>query len=232
MHVWKAQQLWWRLAIVIVCVVGLASGAQPLMFFTTQSNLIVAAYFAIAIWWMIVHRTTKAPAPRFRGGVTLWIVTTGLVAHVILNHGQSPFPRLADSSSTGSLATWSLFLLHYAVPIMVLIDWALFGPRGLVRLRDQLVWMLYPIVYGTLALVRGALFPDVSSRFNYPFFDFATLGLAGTVIALARVLAIIAVLAGGVIALDRMAEFVARRLRSGHVDNSIRGRPIAATVVA
>ena len=43
--------------------------------------------------------------------------------------------------------------------------------------------------------------PTISA--NYPFFDFATMGVIGTASALARVLAIIAVLGSGVIALDR-----------------------------
>ncbi|GAA1987765.1 Pr6Pr family membrane protein [Microbacterium pumilum] len=232
LHVWKARQLWWRLAIVFVCVWGLGLGAQPLLFFTTQSNIIVLAYFAVAVWWMVVHRTTKAPAPRLRGGVTLWIVTTGLVAHLILNHGESPFPGLVDAAPGVAMANQALFLLHYAVPLMVLIDWALFGPRGTVRLRDQIVWILYPVIYGAAALLRGALFPDVSSRFNYPFFDFATLGFVGTVAALAQVLAIIAVLASGVVALDRTADFVARRLPVAHVDNSHRHRAIGVTLLA
>lgn len=232
LHVWKARQLWWRLAIVIVCVMGLALGAQPLLFFTTQSNIIVLAYFATAVCWMLVHGTTKAPAPRLRGGVTLWIITTGLVAHLILNHGESPFPGLVDAAPGVALANQSLFLLHYAVPLMVLIDWALFGPRGTVRLRDQIVWILYPVIYGIAALLRGVLFPDVSSRFNYPFFDFATLGIGGTVIALAQVVGIIAVLASGVIALDRAAEYVARRVPVRYVDNSNRHRVIGVTLVA
>ena len=162
--------------------------------------------------------------------MTLWIVTTGLVAHLIINHGENPFPTLVDAAPAVAQANQALFLLHYAVPLMVLIDWAIFGPRGTVRLRDQLVWMSYPIIYGTAALLRAVMVPDIST--NYPFFDFATMGVIGTASALARVLAIIAVLGSGVIALDRFAAFVARSVPERYVDNSNRRRAIGVTLVA
>ncbi|GAA2992852.1 hypothetical protein JOD63_001518 [Microbacterium terrae] len=206
----RTPQFWWRVAIVFACALGLMSGERRLAYFTTQSNVIVVAYFAVAVFWMLRRRRTDAPAPVLRGGVTLWIVITGLVSHVLLNQGASPFPGMADPDAAVALANQSLFILHYAVPAMVLLDWVLFPPHGMVRWRDAGWWMLYPVAYGAITLVRAAVFPTVSDRFPYPFLDYVDLG-AGVVVSLLRVVAVMAVLAVGVVALDKLAAAFTRR---------------------
>lgn len=208
---WASPQLWWRIAIVVVCAVGLMGGESRLTFYTTQSNAIVAAYFAVAVHRMVRDATTIPPAPRLRGAVTHWIAVTGLVSHVLLTAGANPLPGLADPDPSLALQNQTVFLLHYVVPVMVLLDWVVFGPHGLVRWRDGLLWMLYPLAYFGLTLVRAAALPLVPDRFPYPFLDVETLG-AGVVWQLASVIAFIAAIAAAVIALDRLAAFVARRL--------------------
>lgn len=211
---WRSPHLWWRLGIVVVCAIGLMTSEGQLAFFTTQSNVIVIAYFAITIYTMITRRTLDPPAPRLRGAITLWILVTGLVSHIIINQGASPFPGMGDEDPMVALVYRSLFLLHYVVPALVLIEWVAFGPHGQVRWSDGLLWLLYPIAYGLISLFRAVGFPGVRDRYPYPFLDVDALG-AGVVLALLPVLAVIAVLATAVIALDRGALWVARRLGQG-----------------
>ncbi len=40
---------------------------------SAQSNVITLGYFAGALYWMTKRGTTEPPAPRLRGGVTLWM---------------------------------------------------------------------------------------------------------------------------------------------------------------
>lgn len=228
-NVWRTPQLWWRIAIVVVCTVGLLSGVPRMAYFTSQSCLAVVVYFAIAVWRMVVRRTTDAPAPRMRGGVTLWVGITCVVAHVILSNGANPFASIFHPDS-GAAMTSQTVILHYSVPIMVLIDWVVFGPHGIVLWRDALLWMLFPVGYGVLTLLRAAAFPGISDRFPYPFLDFETLGAAGTAIAMTRIFIIIAVMAVCVIALDRAAHLVARGARRRGVDKSARPALTEVTV--
>ncbi|WP_127475385.1 hypothetical protein [Microbacterium sulfonylureivorans] len=74
--------------------------------------------------------------------------------------------------------------------------------------------------------------PTASDRFPYPFLDFETLGAAGLVIALLRLVGIILVLAMVVAAGDRAAAWGARRVRNRDVDKSEGPDSIADTVVA
>lgn len=210
---WGTAQFWWRVAIVAVCLLGLSSGNHRLVYFTIQSNVIVFAYYAGALYWMVRRGIPDAPAPRLRGAVTTWILTTALVSHVLLNEGASPLPGLIDADPAQALANQSLFLLHYVVPGMVLVDWLLFGPRRAVRWRDGLLWLIYPAAYAVVTLSRAVAFPTIADRFPYPFLNIDVLGLGGAVLGMAQVVAVIAVIAAGVIGLDRLSAAIGDGLR-------------------
>lgn len=209
--VFATPALWWRIAIVLACVFGIMSQEWRLAFFTTLSVLIVLGYFSITLYTMVRDSTTAPPAPRLRGGVTLWIVTTALISHVIVEGGASPFPGMVDPDPAVAVEYRSRFFMHYVIPAMVLIDWMVFGPHGIVKWRDALWWLLFPLAYGVISIARGQWFPDVSDRFPYPFFDPTISGWGGVALGLLEVVAANAVIAAGVIGLDRLSASIARR---------------------
>lgn len=212
-NVWLTPQLWWRVAIVVVVLWGLVAAERRLAYFTTQSNVIVFGYYAAALYWMARRATTAPPAPRLRGGVTVWILTTMIVSHVLLNHLENPIPGLFVDDPRDQLANRALFAVHYVVPVMVLVDWVAFGPHRVVRWRDIGVWLLYPFAYGMIFLWRALALPEVPDRFPYPFLHTDDLGALGSFVAMLEVLGYIAVLSVLVILLDRAAAWVTRRVR-------------------
>ena len=210
--VWRAPALWYRLLLILATVAGFITGERSMAFFTGQTNVIVLAYFAITVYWMVTRRTTAPPAPRLRGAVVAWILTVGIIAHVELAHWANPFPGLVDPDPTLRLANWTLFFAHYIIPVMVLIDWLAFGPHGIVRWRDIPIWLLYVFAYGLLTLFRAMWFPEVSSRFPYPFFEPGpALGWWGVVLYLLAMLAFSAGIAAAVVGLDRLAAIPGKR---------------------
>ena len=54
----------------------------------------------------------------------------------------------------------------------VMIDWVLFVPKGTIRWRSALVWLLYPLVYAVYSLIHGA----VTGFYPYPFINVGELG--------------------------------------------------------
>lgn len=186
----------WRVMIVAAGVTGLVLGwgppsdmLAPLVFFTDQSNILVAAYFTFAVLWpaAVALRLGVAggaagdrlgaarEAEWLRGAVTLYIVITGLVYHFVLATDTDPLSLLAGSmrqpASTGT------FLLHYAVPLMVLADFLLAERRGVYRWRYAAFWLCYPLGYLAFALIRGAYFTVGS--YPYPFLDVTKHGYRG-----------------------------------------------------
>jgi len=208
---WRSVALWYRLLLILVTVAGFITGERSMAYFTGQTNVIVVAYFAIAVYWMVSRRTMVPPAPRLRGAVVAWILTVGIIAHIVLAHWANPFPGLLDPNAAVRLGNWTLFIAHYVVPAMVLIDWVAFGPHGIVRWRDIPVWLLYVFAYGLLTLLRAMWFPEVSSRFPYPFFEPGAWGWWGVLLYLLVLLAVSAAIAAAVVGLDRLAAIPGRR---------------------
>ena len=128
-----------------------------LRYFTVLTNLIAAvALTGIAL------RISALRAPVLLGGLTLSIVFVGVI-YVLFLRG------LQELSGGASLAN---FLLHYASPVLVLLFWLAFAPKGALRYGNPLLWVIYPLAYGGYAVARGA----VDGKYAYPFIDVAQIG--------------------------------------------------------
>jgi hypothetical protein len=137
---------------------GLASPgarvANLFAYFTIQSNLIVALASCIRA---IEPRRTSFPLQALWVAALLGIGITAIVFHIALRGLQalSPAGQLADST------------FHIAVPILFLLGWLLFGPRGIFRLRTALAALLFPFAWLAFTMARGAL----TGFYPYPFLD-------------------------------------------------------------
>jgi hypothetical protein len=205
---WTRPALWWRIGIVLSAGLGLITGEGSLVYFTVESNVIVLGYFLATVYRMLVGRTVDAPAPRLRGAVTLYILITGLVAHIVLNHGASPLPGLTHGGGAARLQSWSLLLLHYTTPIMVVLDWLCLRPRNASRWRDLPLWLAFPLGYAALTLLRGALFPFFPNRYPYFFLDPAGHGYGWVGLQIAQLTVEFVVLGAVVVGLDRLGTAV------------------------
>ena len=67
---------------------------------------------------------------------------------------------------------WPRLGLHGLMPVAVVLWWLVFSPKA-VRRRDLAVWLVWPVVYGTYALLRG----QISGDWPCPALDVAGLGL-------------------------------------------------------
>ncbi|GAA3552335.1 Pr6Pr family membrane protein [Nonomuraea rosea] len=205
MNVYARPQLWWRAAMVAVGVLGLLTGSHRIVFYTSQSNIILLGYYVGVLYWMVQRRTTDPAAPRLRGAVTLWILITGLVSHFVTNHGENPLPGLLDGDPATLLANRSIFLLHYVVPVMALADWLAFGPHRVVRWRDLPWWLCFPLGYGVSSVARAVAFPEVPNRYPYFFLNPTEHGYGWVALWLVLLGLGFAALGALIIGLDRLA---------------------------
>ncbi|MDH6132370.1 hypothetical protein P3T37_001755 [Kitasatospora sp. MAA4] len=210
MAVWTRPALWWRLAIVLSSGLGLITGTGSLVYFTVESNVIVLGYFAAAVYWMTKRATVDAPAPRLRGAATLYILITGLVAHILLNHGANPLPGLV--SGPDRLQNWSSFFLHYVSPVMVVLDWIVLRPRNASRWKDLPLWLSFPLGYALVTELRAALFPQFPNKYPYFFLDPSRNGYGWVWLQIAQLTVEFVVLASVVVGLDRLGTAVRTRL--------------------
>ncbi len=155
-------------------------------FFTVQSNLIVGV---TALMLALNPRRSSAVFATFRLIGIVAITATGIVYHVALS-------GLFDLQGWDQLGNQ---LVHTAVPIMAVVGWLMFGPRGLTSARIVYWTLSFPLAWLAFTLVRGA----IVSWYPYPFVDVTKLGYGGTLLNCLWVSLLLLALAGGANALDR-----------------------------
>jgi hypothetical protein len=145
-------------------------GADAFVYFTTQSNTLVGCCFAWAALdpWL-PRRAAPRPGAFLRGAVTLYVMVTFLVFHLVLANPASGF-----SEGAPQFGPVQNVLLHTVTPLLALLDWLLVGIQW-PRWRWALMWLAYPLAYLGFALVRGVFV----HRYPYPFLDVKSLGYGG-----------------------------------------------------
>jgi hypothetical protein len=123
-------------------------------YFTIQSNLIGVA----ALAWAIATRDRRRSRglELLRGAAAVYLTVTFFVVIVLLS----------DVDVSLELA-WVDFVLHKLFPIVVVADWLIDPPVVRLGVRDALIWLVYPIVWAVLTVVRG----PVDGWYPYPFLD-------------------------------------------------------------
>jgi hypothetical protein len=160
----------------VVAGIGCTAAGPPtvtglLPYFTIQSNLAVGLLAGYAGW--LAWRRQPDPPPAVKGAVTLYITITAVVFHLVLANPASPFAMAQPDRDL--VAAAGNQLLHTIVPLLALLDWVLFDPRGRLRPRYALYWLAFPLGYLAFALVRGL----IVGSYPYPFLDAGALGYGG-----------------------------------------------------
>ncbi len=146
---------------------GIIKGLDLFKYFTLQSNLIVAIYFAI---YLIGNYKNKKFFNKMIGGVTTYISITFVVFFIILEPIFSP----EGLSLAGSI------LNHYVTPILVLGFLYEFRIDYTLKNKDIKIWIIYPIIYLCFLIVHGLFTKD----YLYPFFYVNEVGVAGLIISM------------------------------------------------
>jgi hypothetical protein len=161
------------LAGIVVQVIVTANG--PPLFFqsSTSRGLNVFAFFTI-LSNVIVGGTTLLLAMNPRRSSTLFdtfrltgvvaITITGIVYHSVL-------AGLLDLDSWALVADHAL---HTVVPVLAVLGWLMFGPRGLTSARIAKLSAIFPVLWMIFTVIRGA----IVGFYPYPFVDVEHLGYA------------------------------------------------------
>jgi hypothetical protein len=140
-------------------------------YFTEVSNILVAVVLLV-----LAFRTIRPTAiwRALRMDTLVMISVTGLVYQLVLAPGVV-------------LHGWehvSNGLVHIIVPILTVVTFLIWGPRGWFRWSTMFTALILPILWLVYALIRGA----VIGAYPYPFMNVANLGLAASLINVSFVL--------------------------------------------
>ncbi|CAI8962964.1 Pr6Pr family membrane protein [Pseudomonas sp. IT-P253] len=158
-------------------------------YFTVLTNTLVAT--VLTCEWTFRESSARRwfLRPSVSSGIAVSIAVVGLTYNVLLRHLWHPegWQWIADE------------LMHDVMPLLFLAYWWVGVPKGTLRLRHILLWVIYPLVYFAYSLLRGHLL----AVYPYPFVDVEKLGYPQVFINAGGLLAGFVLLALVVIGLDR-----------------------------
>lgn len=162
-------------------------------YFTTQSNMVGVVVLGLSGLVTLTRATEPRWLSTVRALVLTYIVVSGIVFGLIAVEAGNRGVRVD--------VPWSSALLHFVIPTLALLDWILAPGRRPVPWRTALLVLGFPVVWGVITLVRGALigwYPyffldpgQVDGPVAFVLYDAIVLGLisgiAAFVVALSRV---------------------------------------------
>ncbi len=131
-------------------------------FFTILTNILVAVCSTTLLvspasrWGQYFSRQTV------RAAITIYILVVGAVYNSILRFLWAPqgMQQLVDE------------LLHTAIPLLFIFYWIIFVRKDQLQWKNILNWLIYPLVYFIVIIVRGPF----ADYYPYPFVNVRELG--------------------------------------------------------
>ncbi len=194
-------------AIAVQYQLALGSGTRSLF----GSTVVFFSYFTILTNVLVaLAMTAPAIAPHGRCGqwtttegvraaIAMYATVVGVIYHLCLHATWNP----------QGLAFVANIVLHYVMPVTMLLDWLLFVPKGRLRWIDPVKWLAFPVLYGVWTVIHGALI----GWYPYWFIDLGALGWGPAMINFAGLLIFFLFVGLIVVTIDRVLGRHARRDR-------------------
>jgi hypothetical protein len=137
-------------------------------FFTILTNILIAVGCTVLLlkpssrWGRFFAKNTTLTA------TTVNILIVGATYNIILRWLWKPqgLQYVVDE------------LLHLIIPLLFILFWLVFVPKGGLKWSNIFLWTVYPIAYLIIILIRG----EFSGYYPYPFVDVTKLGYPQTLI--------------------------------------------------
>lgn len=130
-------------------------------YFTMLTNFFVAVVMtALSFNAWPRFAPSLAPALAF---LMVYIVAVGLLYDILLSGRWHPVGWAKTVDDT----------LHNTIPVMTFVFWVFWAPKSGLRYWQALYWLVYPLVYFVVTMVRGA----TSGWYPYPFLDVRRIGI-------------------------------------------------------
>ncbi len=129
-------------------------------YFTILTNGLIAISMGLIA---ASHKGPKVFPNHALAALTFYITTMGLIYHLLLSAGRN----LSGLNLIGDLG------VHYVVPAFTLIWWLFFADKDDVKFNHAVIWLAWPLLYTSAALLRGRF----EGWYPYFFLDVGKYGL-------------------------------------------------------
>lgn len=139
---------------------AIAGVVNTLSYFTILTNLLVAFVCTASV----LHGESDnfLTLPSTQSAVAVYIFIVGLTYSLLLRSIWEP---------TGLSAVLDI-ALHDVTPVLYVLYWFFFVPKGTLRWSQPIYWLIYPVLYIIYCIVRGA----ITGLYPYYFVDVTLLG--------------------------------------------------------
>lgn len=137
-------------------------------YFTILGNVFVSVVFIMSAWYLAVGRKPSVTDDILRGASVLYMIIVGLV-----------YGALLADKDVGLTLPWVNIQLHYVMPLVVALDWLYQPQLSKLKARQTVAWLIFPFLYVTYTLIRGAAI----DWYPYPFLNPSEVGGYGGVLA-------------------------------------------------
>ncbi len=151
-------------AISIQLSIHIQLGFDPVNFFsyfTNLSNILASLVFIVGAILLIQRREPGVTFDSIRGTAVVCMAVVGIVYGILLRN-----------EDLGALLPWINVVLHYVMPIAVVLDWLYQPPRTRFAVRQVAFWLIFPLLYLIYTLIRGS----IVNWYPYPFLTPAKVG--------------------------------------------------------
>jgi len=142
------------------------------IYFTHLSALFSLVYFSALLF--LGDTRHNGILPRMNGAVIICVSMTMLVYHFML------VPELKGKLGGYRFFSFSELAVHYIVPLLTIVHWLAFSPKGLFSFWDPLLWLTPLLLYFGMTIIvarRKSCLGQTGSRYPYFFIDIDHLGL-------------------------------------------------------
>jgi hypothetical protein len=187
-----------RLVMAIAIVVAVVAQLEAVLragtfvvwdffgYFTIQSNIIAAVALLVAVLTAMRGRQRRSNTDwtvLLRGAATVYMGVTGVVYNTLLVGG---------STDIAFNLRWSNDILHRIGPVYMILDWLLFSDRGRLAMSRIWLFLIYPIIWTVVILVRGATdgwvpYPFLNPELGYGVVSLYCVGVAAFFVLLSVV---------------------------------------------
>ena len=141
--------------IVVLTQRGVFNPVNFFSYFTILSNIFAAVILGVGAYYLY-KRHTSNKFNVLRGAAALYMVVTGVVFSLLLSNLQNL-----------TAVPWDNTVLHYIIPVVMLVDWFIDPPKMKFTFKHIGLWIVFPLLYVTYSLLRGS----VVNWYPYPFLN-------------------------------------------------------------
>jgi hypothetical protein len=163
-------------------------------YFTILSNYLVVLAITIPLMAPSTRLGRFFSDPRTLSGVLVYIGLVGVLYHLLL----------ADLWDPQGIRKIANRITHNIIPVLFLLYWVLFVPKGALTWNDALRWIIFPLGYYGYIMGRGAIF----NIYPYPFLDRSEHGVVRVMLFSLAIIGMFLVSSLLLIGLDKMFEMV------------------------